>query len=264
MQMMSVNNVRLHYCDSGDAELPTLVFSNSLGTDFRIWDRVCALISDRARIIRYDKRGHGLSTAPPAPYKMADHVNDLEALLDNLSVSNAIVVGLSVGGVIAQGLSSRRPDLTRALVLCDTASRIGSVELWDQRIDAITDLGLDPIADGVMERWFPSGFRSTHSVELSGWRAMLTRTPVNGYLGTCAALRDTDFTQQTSKLELPVLCLCGSGDLATPPDLVKATAALIEGARYAEIANAGHLPCIDQPQAFVTEILSFLEENTLV
>lgn len=261
---MAANDVHLHYCDSGNTELPTIVFSNSLGTDFRIWDRVCALLSNRARIIRYDKRGHGLSTAPPAPYAMADHVNDLEALLDALSVSNAIVVGLSVGGVIAQGLSSRRPDLTRALVLCDTAARIGSIELWNQRINAIADQGLDPMADGVMERWFPAEFRNTHSVELSGWRAMLTRTPLHGYLGTCAALRDTDFTQQTSRLELPVLCLCGSDDLATPPDVVKATAALIKGASYAEITNAGHLPCIDQSRAFTAELLSFLEENALV
>ena len=264
MHMMNLNGIALHVADTGEPDLPVMVFSNSLGTDFRSWDRVVERLSGTFRLIRYDKRGHGLSAAPAAPYTMDDHVGDLEALLDGLGVKDAILVGLSVGGLIAQGIASRRPDLVKALVLCDTAARIGNTETWASRIKAIEDSGIRSIQESILERWFSENFRKEREVELAGWRAMLTRTPEQGYLGTAAALRDTDYTEATRNLSLPVLCICGDEDGATPPEVVKATAALISGARYIEIEGAGHLPCIEAPDAVVAAITAFIQENSLV
>ena len=259
MAFVRVNDVVLHYQDRGDHGLPVVAFSNSLGTDFRIWDAVVDRLGNDCRIIRYDKRGHGLSEATPAPYAMTDHVTDLAALLDHLHVQSATIVGLSVGGMIAQGLAALRPDLVSALVLCDTGHRIGTAEMWNERIDAVTTAGIGSIADGILERWFTPSFRSPENPEFAGYYAMLTRTTVDGYAGTGAAIRDCDLTESTRALSLPALCLVGDQDGATPPDLVRSMSELIDGAQFEIIENAGHLPCIEQPEVTVSLISDFLK-----
>ncbi|MEJ8476039.1 3-oxoadipate enol-lactonase [Roseibium algae] len=264
MDMIRANGLALHYADTGEADLPVIVFSNSLGTDFRSWDRVAARLSGQFRLVRYDTRGHGLSDAPDAPYAMSDHIDDLSSLLDGLKLKSVILVGLSVGGQIAQGIAIHRPDLVRALVLCDTAAKIGTADMWQGRMEAIDKGGIEALADPILERWFSDAFRCSRPEELVGWRAMLTRTPKQGYLGTCAAIRDTDFTEQTAQLSLPTLCLCGTNDGATTPELVQATANLITGSRYVQIEGAGHLPCIECPDALVTALTDFIQENKLV
>lgn len=260
MRFARVNGIVLHHAVRGPADRPTLVFVNSLGTDFRIWDAVAGRLERDWRLVLYDKRGHGLSEAPQPPYVMADHVADLEALLDHLGVREAAVVGLSVGGMIAQGLAAARPDLVRALVLCDTAHKIGTQALWNGRIQAVMQEGIAAIADGVMERWFTPAFRSPSNPDYAGYLAMLTRTPAAGYAGTCAALRDADLTRSTQALKMPVLCLVGDQDGSTPPDLVREMAGLIEGARFEIVEHAGHLPCVEQPEKTAALIRTFLQE----
>ncbi|MEP4032478.1 3-oxoadipate enol-lactonase [Roseibium polysiphoniae] len=264
MNMIRVNGQVLHFADTGEPNLPVLVFANSLGTDFRIWDRVCAQLAEKFRLVRYDKRGHGLSTAPASPYAMDDHVDDLTALLDALKLTSVILVGLSVGGQIAQGIALKRPELVQALVLCDTAVKIGDQKTWTARMEAIDAGGIEVLAEAILERWFSADFRTQRADELEGWRAMLVRTPRQGYLGTCAAIRGADFTPQAAQLKLPVLCVCGTEDLATTPELVQATAGLIENARYVPIKGAGHLPCIEFPDELVGAMTDFFQENSLV
>ena len=259
MAFTRVNGVVLHYEDTGGTK-PALVFANSLGTDFRIWDAVAAKLAGSYRLIRYDKRGHGLSEATPAPYAMTDHVEDLAALLGALGVSSAAIVGLSVGGVIAQGLAATHPELVRALVLCDTAHKIGTDELWNGRIDAVTNAGIASIADTVMQRWFTPAYRVPGNADFVGYTTMLKQTSVDGYAGTCAALRDADLTESTRALKLPVMCIVGDQDGSTPPELVRSMADLIRGSQFRIIADAGHLPCIEQPQAVAGIIAAFLKD----
>ncbi|MEX0344487.1 MAG: 3-oxoadipate enol-lactonase [Rhizobiaceae bacterium] len=256
-----VNGIVLHYEDRGDATKPVIVFSNSLGTDFRIWDGVIDRLGGGIRTIRYDKRGHGLSEATPAPYAMTDHVNDLAALLDHLGVSGAAIIGLSVGGMIAQGLAALRPDLVSSLVLSDTAHKIGTAEMWDERISAIRSGGFAALADTIMERWFTPEFRSPDNPDFVGYLGMLTSTNADGYTGTCAAIRDCDLTESTRALAIPALCIVGDQDGSTPPELVRSTAELIDGARFEVVAGAGHLPCIEQPAATTVLINDFLKQT---
>jgi len=262
MQVAAVNGTHIHYrdIDPGGAR-PVLVFSNSLGTDFRIWDRVIARLGDRYRIIAYDKRGHGLSDGAPAPYKMVDHVEDLAGLLEYLGVKGAIVCGLSVGGLIAQSLASEHPELVSRLILCDTAHKIGTTEMWNERIAAVETGGIESLADGVLERWFSADFRANKTAELSAWRNLLVRTTADGYAGTSAALRDADLTESSAKLDVPTLCICGTEDGATTPDLVRSMADLIPGARFELLEGAGHLPCIEAPDAVAKLILEFTAET---
>ncbi|UCH74851.1 MAG: 3-oxoadipate enol-lactonase [Rhodospirillales bacterium] len=265
MQFTRINDIVLHYSDTGTRPgAPTLVLSNSLGTDFRAWDRLTDELAARFRILRYDKRGHGLSQATPAPYSIDDHVADLIGLLDHLALDHVVLCGLSVGGLIAQGLAARQPERLQAMILADTAAKIGSAELWGARIAAIEAGGIEAIADAIMERWLSAAFREGRPAESAGWRNMLVRTPTAGYLGTCAAIRDADFSVEAVRIAVPTLCLVGSEDGATPPDLVRETAALIPGAQFAVIDGAGHLPCIEQPAVMASLITSFLEEHGLV
>lgn len=259
MKFARVNGVVLHYDLEGDAGLPPLVFSNSLGTDFRIWDLVVERLAGRFRMLRYDKRGHGLSDAPHGPYRLFDHVDDLAALMDHCSIGRAAIVGLSVGGLIGQGLAARHPDKVAALVLSNTAHKIGTETGWNQRIAIVTEKGMAAIADQVMQLWFTPRFRSPDNPDFAGCRTMLLRAPVEGYAGTCAAIRDADLTESTRALDIPVLCLAGEHDGSTPPDLVRSTANLIKGAEFRIIADAGHIPCVEQPDAVAELVATFLK-----
>lgn len=240
-----------------------LVFINSLGTDLRIWDRVAADLGRHWGLVRYDKRGHGLSELGDGGQSIADHADDLAGLLDRLGVTAAVLCGLSVGGMIALALAERRPDLAAGLILCDTAPRIGTAESWNARIDTVRRGGMEAIADGVMQRWFSPGFHADRGAELRGYRAMLARTPAEGYAATCAAIRDADLSQAARRVALPSLCVVGEHDQATPPDLVGAMAATIAGARFEILAGAGHLPCVEQPAALCALIRDFLAQSGL-
>ncbi|MGI3184980.1 3-oxoadipate enol-lactonase [Nioella aestuarii] len=258
MQVMTANGVRLNWREDGDPTGLPVVFANSLGTDLRLWDQILPLLPSGLRIIRFDKRGHGLSDCPPAPYAMDDLISDTEALLDGLGISECVFVGLSIGGMIGQGLAARRPDLIRALVLSNTAAKMGDAAMWQTRIDAIRAGGIEALADAVMERWFSPAFLSRP--ELTAWRNMLTRTPVEGYIGCCQAIAGADLSNTTRGLTLPTLAIAGSADGASPPDLVQGTAAMIEGSQFEVIDGAGHLPCVEEPAAYADLLMAFVKE----
>lgn len=250
----------LHVADQGDADGPALVFANSLGTDLRVWDAVLPLLPAGLRLIRADKRGHGLSDDTPGPFAIADLADDLAAVLDALDVRQAVVVGLSVGGLIAQSLAARRPDLVCALILSGTAPKIGTPEMWNARIDAVEQGGIAPLAEAILERWFTPRFRAEDPA-YPLWRNMLVRTPAAGYAATCAAIRDADLTAATAALRLPVLAMVGDADGSTPPDLVQAMAASIPGARFEIITDAGHIPGVERPAEVARLIGDFLKET---
>lgn len=256
MHMLDLGDLSLHWREDGDPSGAPVVFANSLGTDFRLWDKVVPLMPKGLRLIRYDKRGHGLSSCPPGPYGMGALVRDAERLLDALGVRDCVFVGLSIGGMIAQGLAVKRLDQVRALVLSNTGAKLGTPQIWADRIAAIRAGGIEAIADATMERWFPAPFRA--GAELPAWRNMLTRQPVEGYVGCANAIAGADFITPTSGLTLPTLAIAGSEDGATPPDLVRETADLVKGSRFELIRGTGHLPPVDKPAEYAALLRSFL------
>jgi len=260
MKIARLKSADLHWREDGDDQGPPIVFANSLGTDLRLWDKLVGRLDGEGyRLIRFDKRGHGLSSCPQAPYTMDDLVQDTEEFLDKAGVDACVFVGLSIGGMIGQSLASRQPDRVKALVLSNTAARMGEAAMWQERIGRIRDGGIESLADPILERWFSDSFRAGD--ECLAWRHMLTRTPTEGYIGCCEAIAGTDLTAGTSALRLPVLGIGGSDDLASPPALVQATTDLVPGSRYVEIAGAGHLPCVERPDAFFDHLMTFLKET---
>lgn len=266
--MARINGLDVHYADEGPAEGPNggpaIVFANALGTDLRVWDAVVPALPEGARVVRYDKRGHGLTSAPDGDYYMGDLVADAAGLLDHLGLSGVLFVGLSIGGVIAQGLAAERPDLVRGLVLSNTAPKIGTEDIWRERIAAARAGGVAALSEAVLARWFSPRFHAERGPELAGCRHMLARTPLDGYVGCCAALAETDLRLSTASLRLPVLAIGGSVDGSTPPDLVREMAETIDGARFELIRGAGHIPCVEAPEAVARLIGGFAREIGLI
>ena len=258
MQMLDLGDVKLHYADEGDPNGAPIVFANSLGTDMRLWDKIVPQLPAGLRIIRFDKRGHGLSSCPDAPYSMGALISDTEKLLDHLNVKDCLFVGLSIGGMIAQGLAVKRLDLIRAMVVSNSAAKIGTKDIWAERIEAVRTGGIESIADAVMTRWFGKAFQKT--LEMQAWRNMLTRTPDQGYMGCSAAISGTDFYTTTATLTLPSLFIAGDEDGSTPPDLMRETADLVKGSRFHLIRGAGHLPCVEKPGEFAEVLNDFIKE----
>lgn len=262
MRAVNANGVTLHVHEDGDSSGAPVVFANSLGTDLRLWDAIIPLLPDGLRLIRYDKRGHGLSACPEGPYTIEDLATDAAVLIESLDLGPVSFVGLSIGGMIGQSLATRRPDLVRALVLSNTAAKMGDPAKWDERITAINAKGLAAMEKAVLDRWFGPTFRATPEAAL--WGALLSRTPAAGYVGCCAAIAAADLTDSTAGLRLPTLAIAGSHDGASPPDLVAATAALIADAKFHVIDGAGHLPCVENPTAYAAILTPFLKEYAYV
>ena len=258
MNIAQLGDIDVHYREDGAIDGPAVVFANSLGTDLRLWDPILPYMPNGLRLIRYDMRGHGLTTCPPAPFTMGTLVADAERLIDHLELKNVVFVGLSIGGMIAQGLAVKRMDQVRAMVLSNTAMKIGTSDMWQDRIDAVRAGGIKALEASILERWFSKAFRQ--SPELSLWREMLVRQPSEGYMGCSAAISGTDFYTTTASLTLPTLAIAGSEDGSTPPDLVRETADLIKGSRFQLIRGAGHLPCVEKPEEFARILNGFLKD----
>ncbi|TGD60944.1 3-oxoadipate enol-lactonase [Tabrizicola sp. WMC-M-20] len=259
MQALTLPQGTLHIQVNGPDGAPAVVFANSLGTDLRLWDRVLPLLPQGLRFVRYDKRGHGLS-ALRGGTTIAEHAADAIAVIEQVARGPVVFIGLSIGGLIGQVVAHQRPDLLRALVLSNTAAKLGTAGSWQARIDAVNMGGMDSIADAVMERWFAPAFRATP--ELALWRAMLVRTPAQGYVAACAALAGADQRSATAGLRLPTLVIAGAADGASPPDVVRQTANLVAGSAFHEIPGAGHLPPVEAPAAWAACVAPFLKAHS--
>ena len=251
-----VLNARYRPAQSGHA---TLAFSNSLGTDLRVWDKVAALLPDTLGLLRYDTAGHGLS-ALEHPMSIADHGADLIGLFDAFAIETAVIVGLSVGGLIAQQVAISAPTRVAGLVLSNTAAKIGTPEIWSARLADIKAGGMKAVADATMERWFSESFRTEHPDAVALWRTMLLHTPAGGYMDLARAIQDCDLSASIPAITVPTLCLAGGADASTPPEVVRALAAAIPAAIYREFPGVGHLPPVECPDAVVPAILELVAE----
>ena len=258
MPLIYLHDIRLNARLTGPAKAPVLVFSHALGTDMTIWDGVQDALRDRYRILTHDARGHGKSDVPAPPYAMGALITDLERLIDHFALKDAVIIGVSLGGLVAQGLAVKRLDLIRGLVLSNTAARIGTPDLWQRRIAEVRAGGLATYAPGALQRILGPRFE-THP-QHAYLHTLLTRTHPDGWTGSAAAIAGTDFYTTTATLRLPTLAIAGANDGTTPPDLVRETAALIPGHRFHLMRGAGHLPMVEKPGEFAATLQTFLTE----
>lgn len=258
MPLAYLPHLRLNYRFEGATVGPVLVLTHPLGFDLTIWDQVIPLLPAAVRILRYDHHGHGGSDTPAPPYAMGALITDAERLLDHLNIRDCVFLGLSMGGLVAQGLAIKRLDMVRGLILSNTAAKLGTENIWQDRIALVRAGGMDSVIEAATQRIFSRAFRATP--DLAHWQNLMRETNPDGYIGCATAIAGTDFYTPTTSLRLPTLAIAGSEDGATPPDLVRETADLIPGSRFALIRGGGHMPFVERPHAFADVLTTFLKE----
>jgi 3-oxoadipate enol-lactonase len=254
----AIDGARIRYRLDGPIGAPFLVLSNSLGTNLDMWEPQVAAFAARYRVLRYDSRGHGLSEVTPGPYTIERLSRDVVALQDELKINRAHFCGLSMGGMVGMWLGVHAPQRVDRLVLCNTAPRIGSAERWNARIDAVNRGGVSGIADALMEVWFTPKFREAAADNVRRMRAMLIASPAEGYVASCAAVRDMDQWATLSRIDRPTLIVTGAHDVSTPPAEGRRMAEVIASAGHVEL-DAAHISNVEAARRFTAEVLAFLD-----
>jgi 3-oxoadipate enol-lactonase len=258
MPIAQLADVRIHYDLAGPDTAPLLVFSNSLGATLTMWDRQMPAFQKRFRVLRYDTRGHGQSSATPGPYAIEQLARDVLALLDHLHLDRVHFCGLSMGGQTGMWLALNAPARLHRLVLCNSAAKIGTPEIWNPRMDAVRKGGMKSISAAVMERWFSADFRAQSPDVVASTKMTFESANPEGYLANCAAIRDFDAREAIVAISVPTLVISGTHDVATTPAEGRFLGGHINGARYVEL-NAAHLSNIEQPDSFHSEVSAFLQ-----
>lgn len=257
--MVRLDGAELHCrIDGDDASLPWVVFGNSLMTDLRLWDRQAAALAGRYRVLRYDQRGHGSSTATSVPLDFDILGRDLLALLDWAKIDRCTYVGLSMG--VPTGLSAygSQPQRFARLVFVDGQAKTAATGAasWEERIELARAQGMAVLADQTMRRWLrPAAADSLLGEALA---AMIVATPFDGFVQCARALQNYDYLAVVPCITCPLLAIAGALDGAMPKTMQQVFGSL-PGARFVEIPNAGHIPCYEQPEAFNGQLLSFLD-----
>jgi len=259
MPFADANGIRIHYELEGPTDAPVLAFSNSLGTNLRMWDAQADGLRDEFRILRYDTRGHGQTSAPTGPYTIELLANDFVALLNALGIADCRFCGLSMGGMTALWLALHHSDRVKKIIVANSAAKIGTADTWNQRIATVTKDGIPSVARDVVARWFTPEFQKQEPDVVDAMRKMLETTNPQGYIANCAAIRDMDQRGSVARINIPTLIVSGECDPVTPPTEGDALANAIRGAKHVKL-HAAHLSNIECAAEFTNALSAFLKD----
>lgn len=248
----------MHHLEHGPHDAPALVLINSLGSTLGMWDLQLEPLARHFRVVRYDLRGHGASPTPPPPYRIADLGADLVALLDELGLRHAHLVGSSIGGMIGLWVAAHAPARVDHLVVAGTSARLGPPEAWTDRARLVLAGGMGAVAASVAARWITPGHALAHPGALSHYEAMFAAADPAGYAGCCLAIAAMDQTDTLGAIGAPTLVIEGAEDPATPPEHAERIARGVPGARLELLPDAAHLPNLQQPDRFNQLVLEHL------
>jgi len=256
----SVNGIDVYYETHGKQGAPWLTLSHSLACSVRMWDPQIEAFKDRYRILAYDTRGHGGSTAPAGPYTLEMMAADLRALLKHLNIERSHFAGLSMGGMIGQTFALKYPGVLTSLILADTTSRypVEAAGIWAERIKTVETRGMQPMVQPTLERWFTEPFRKSHPEVVERIGALIASTPVAGYVGCSHAIPKINLTARLKEIKCPILVICGEQDAGTPPAMAREIHDAAPGSKLVLIPQAAHISNMEQPQAFTRAMEAFL------
>lgn len=257
---VKTNGVDTAYRFDGPEKGRVVLMSNSLMSNYTMWDWTIPALIDRYRVLRYDMRGHGQSGTTPAPYSIPQLADDAVALLDALGIAKVHFIGLSMGGMIGQQLGARYPDRVYSLSLCDTASEMPPRSLWEDRLVTAREKGIPGLVDGTIQRWFTAPFVKRAPQDIEKVRRMILGTGVEGYVGCASAVRDMSQTTMLLKIKTPTLVLTGRQDPACTVDQTTVLNRMIDGSQMAVLEDAAHLSNIEQPEAFNRTVRTFIDK----
>lgn len=258
---LTANGIDIHYTIEGDG--PVVTMSHALGCNLALWDEQAKALSTRYRVLRYDTRGHGQTSAPPGPYSLERMADDVHGLLTGLGVTSTHFVGISMGGMIGQIFTLKYPSMVRSLTLSSTTSRYPTAarSAWVERIRTVETKGMEPMVEPALERWFTAPFRKRRQDVMDSMRAMIRSTPPQGYIGCCYAIPTIDVTDRLGEVRCPTLVISGEDDPGTPVAMAQEIRAALPSSELAILTSASHLCNLEQFEAFNRVLLGFLDKN---
>ncbi|WP_426396623.1 3-oxoadipate enol-lactonase [Ralstonia sp. R-29] len=253
------NGIDIHYRIDG-ADGAWVVLAHALGVDHQLWDGIAERLAARHRVLRYDARGHGKTSAPHGPYTLFQMADDVAGLLDALSIEQVHFVGLSMGGMVGQILGVRHPQRLLSLTLCDTVcyTPMAAHAMWDERIGQVEAHGMSGIIEPTLQRWLTTAFREAHPAEADRIRNLLRATPPHGYVGACLAIKALDTRTGLARITCPTLVMTGEEDTGAPVEVAREIASRVPNARLKVIPHAAHLAPIEQDDTFLRDLDEFL------
>ncbi|WP_322032812.1 3-oxoadipate enol-lactonase [Paraburkholderia sp. J76] len=261
MPYAAVNDTHLFYRIDGaeNRSAPWVVLSNSLGSDVSMWTPQIVEFTKHFRVLRYDTRGHGHSAAPQGPYTIEQLTGDVIGLMDQLSIERAHFVGVSMGGLTGVGLGARYANRIDRLVLCNTAAKIGSPEVWVPRAAKAREEGMRALAEAVLPRWYTPEFIAHNALVMSQVRDVFVHTDKDGYASNCEAINAADLRGDAPSIKARTLVISGTHDLAATPAQGRELAEAVPGARYVEL-NAAHISNVERADEYNKTVVDFLLE----
>jgi len=260
-EKVTANNLEISYRLTGPEDAEVVMFSNSLMSNYTMWDDQIEALTRKYRVLLYDQRGHGGTATTPGPYTIRQLAEDAAALIETLGVGPVHFVGISMGGFTGQMLAVLSPQNLRSLSLCDTACALGPKSVWDDRIEAARTKGIEALADATLERWFTPAFHESDKEQLQRVRDIILGTGVDGFVGCGEAIREMDICGNLPDISVPTMVLVGRHD---PGCTVAAAEVLhrgIAGSELVIIEDAAHLPNIEQADRFNAALLEFLAKQ---
>jgi 3-oxoadipate enol-lactonase len=259
--LVEANGIQINCELSGKEKAPVVVLSHSLACSMVMWRPQLDLLERHFQVLRFDTRGHGGSDAPAGSYTLEQLVGDAIGILDAFDFDRVSWVGLSMGGMIGQGMALEHPDRIERLVLADTAAIIPdeAQPVWQERLDAVQSKGMQAVVESTLERWFTPGYLEQNASEIDQIRQQILGTPVAGYVGCSEAIRRLNYLNRLSLIQAPALIMVGADDPGTPVAASEVMHAQIKGSQLVVIPDAAHLSNIEQAQFFNDRLIAFLK-----
>jgi len=250
---VAVNGANLATYLDGDADKPWIVVSNSLACTYESWFKQLDMLTRRFRVLRYDTRGHGASSAPAGPYSFDLLVGDVVGLMDHYGIDRADYLGLSMGAMTGLGLAVEHPSRIGRLVCCDARSDAVPpfIDSWNQRIAAIQAAGgMSGVLDFTLERWFTADFRTAEPATLELAKKMILSTNPDGYIACAEALKKLDYKRRLGEIGAPALFVAGAQDMAAPAAVMQEMASLTKGAAFEQVNPGAHICTLENSTEF--------------
>lgn len=256
---IKANGIDINYAVEGEG--PWVTLSHSLACNLDMWAPQIDVLSRKYKVLRYDTRGHGQSSAPAGEYTLDQLADDAKALFDALNIKRTHWLGLSMGGMIGQTFALKYPGIFQSMVLADTTSRRApdAAKLWGDRMRVAGEKGMEPLVESTLARWFTEPYRNSHKDVVARIAGDIRSTPAVGYIGCCHAISKIDLTDRLHEIKCPALVIVGEQDMGTPPAMAREIHDNLAGSALKVIPSAAHLSNIEQAAAFNSAVMAFLE-----
>jgi 3-oxoadipate enol-lactonase len=261
---ITANGIEINYEIAGPEGAPWLTFSNSLVCSLEMWDEQAARFAGRYRVLRYDLRGHGKSSAPSAPYAMRDLEDDVVALWMLLGIERSHWIGLSLGGMIGIGLALRYPDRIATLVASDCRAEANEAyaKVFEDRIKLTREQGMEALVEPTIMRFFTEPFRAAHPEIIDRHAEMIRNTIAEGHIGCCEAIRGLAYGSRLHELKAPTKFMGGEHDIGAPVAMMQSMHAALPGSQYETIMGAGHISCAEKPDEYFRAADRFISAHS--